>query len=326
MKATAVAPSNIAFIKYWGKKDEKLRLPTNNSISMNLSGMFTTTTVEFSNQYKEDLIIINGEVAGGIKKDRVIAHLDRIRKLGNIDYKAKVVSDNNFPTAAGLSSSASGFAALTLAASAASGLKLTERKLSILARQASGSACRSIPSGFVEWLEGKDNETSYARSIYPPSYWKLIDIVVILGDKEKETATTLGQKFAFTSPFFRLRLEKIKDKILSFKKYLKERDFENFGKIVENESLELHAIMMTSTPSLIYWLPETVAFMKLVRVWRNEGLPIYFTINTGYDMHLLCEEKDKEKALQKIQKINTVKEIIINYPSKGAKLIQNHLF
>ncbi|MCL4365872.1 diphosphomevalonate decarboxylase, partial [Patescibacteria group bacterium] len=163
MKATAQAPSNIAFTKYWGKKDEVLRLPENGSISMCLSNLLTTTTVEFSPAYTEDEITING---GGVEENeakRVIKHLDRVRKISGISEKAKMVSNNNFPSGTGLSSSASGFAALTLAASKAAGLDLPEKDLSILARQGAGSACRSIPSGFVEWLDGDTSETWFIK-------------------------------------------------------------------------------------------------------------------------------------------------------------------
>ena len=164
-KITARAYSNIAFIKYWGRKDEILRLPTNGSISMNLSNLFTTTTVEFSSQYTADEITINGK-KDELMNNRVIRHLDIVRKLKKVETRAKVVSINNFPTGTGLSSSASGFAALTLAAAKSIGLHLSEKELSILARQGSGSACRSIPNGFVEWENGEKSEDSYAKTIF----------------------------------------------------------------------------------------------------------------------------------------------------------------
>src|SRR3989339_643943 len=209
MKATAIAPSNIAFIKYWGKKDEELKLPENGSISMNLSNLLTTTTVEFSPEFKEDLVIINGK-SNSKQSSRVLEQLNLIRKKVNMFQKAKVVSVNNFPDGTGLSSSASGFAALTLAATKASGLNLNEKELSILARQGSGSACRSIPDGFVEWIgEG-------AKSIYPPEHWKICDVVAIVSTDKKETSSTDGQKFASSSPFFQTRLKNINEKIIRF--------------------------------------------------------------------------------------------------------------
>jgi len=325
MKATAVAPSNIAFIKYWGRKDEKLRLPENGSLSMNLSNLLTTTTVEFNPDFKEDEIIINGQKEK-IEGNRAIKHLDRIRKIAKINLKAKVVTKNNFPTGTGLSSSASGFAALTLAGAKAAGLNLSEKELSILARQGSGSACRSIPNGFVEWLDGDTSETSYGVSLYPENYWDIIDVVAVVSRNKKEVSTTEGQKLATSSPFFPVRLEKIKEKIKLIKKYLKEKNFVSFGELVEAEALELHAIMLTSTPSLIYWLPGTLKVMHAVKKWRQEGLQIYFTVNTGQDIHLICQRKDVAKVVKKAEEVSDVQETIINYCSKGARLISSNLF
>ncbi len=325
MKATAIAPSNIAFIKYWGLKEEFLRLPTNGSISMNLSNLLTTTTVEFSQNFKEDGIIINNKTQEKEAK-RVVAHLNRIRSLAKISLFAKVVSINNFPTGTGLSSSASGFAALTTAGAAAAGLKLFEKELSILSRLGSGSACRSIPDGFTEWYQGETNETSYAVSLYPPEYWDIVDIVAVVNVGPKDIPTSQGQKLARSSPFFSTRLEFINKKIKTLKKYLKEKNFVSFGELIESEALELHAIMLTSTPSLIYWLPGTISVMKQVQKWRKEGIQVYFTVNTGQDVHIICQKKNAEKVTVLVQKIPEVKKIITNSPSKGASLISEHLF
>ena len=319
MKATAIAPSNIAFIKYWGKKDEDLNIPENGSISMNLSNLITTTTVEFDPEYKKDLITINNK-SDEQKENRIIKHLDLIRKKANINLKAKVVSINNFPDGTGLSSSASGFAALTVAASKAIGLNLSEKELSMLARQGSGSACRSIPDGFVEW------DSTYAESLYPPDYWKIIDVVAVISKDKKNISSTDGQKLAQTSPFFETRLNNINEKIKRFKKALATKKFTEFGLIVEQEALELHAIMLTSTPSLVYWQPETIKLMKLVKLWRTEGLEVYFTVNTGQDIHLIVEEKNSQDLVNKLKKIKEVKKIIINTPSVGARLTEKHLF
>jgi len=363
MKATAVAPSNIAFIKYWGRKDEALRIPMNGSVSMNLSNLLTTTTVEFNKDFKEDIITINHELlsysssevspkadesrsfssrqdgyqmvtrqARTISLKRVVEHLNRIRKLAKINYpsallRAKVVSENNFPTGTGLSSSASGFAALTLAASKAAGLSLSEKELSILARQGSGSACRSIPDGFVEWLDGDSNKTSYAVSLFPPNYWDIVDVVAIVSKNKKELSTTEGQKLANSSPFFSVRLKRIKDKINLIKKYIKEKNFPALGELIEQEALELHAIMLTSTPPLIYWLPATISVMHAVQKWRKDGLEVYFTVNTGQDIHLICQKKDVETVTKRAKEIPDVKKTIINTPSIGAHIIEpSHLF
>lgn len=325
MKATVIAPSNIAFIKYWGKRDEKLRLPANGSISMNLSNLTTITTVEFNSKLHQDDIIVDGlkEVK---QVERIIEHLNRVRKLAKTKVYAKVFSENNFPQSTGLSSSASGFAALTLAAVSALGLKLSEKELTILSRQASGSACRSIPDGFVEWLAGTDNSDSYAHSLYPPEFWDIVDIVAIVGNVKKTVATTQGQKYALTSPFFETRLKNLPERISEFKKFLKEKNFSKFGGIIEREALEMHAIILTSVPPVLYWLPETVLLMLQVRKWRNQGLEVYFSINTGHDLHLLCQEKHKDTLFKLIKKLDIVQNVIINKPAIGARLTNQHLF
>lgn len=361
MKATALAPSNIAFTKYWGKKDEVLRLPENGSVSMCLSNLLTTTTVEFSDKYKRDQITIlslrHPELVSG-STEKIIKHLDRIRSIKNVilgtnevrtpesslfvdsgrarmtksakvvpfALKAKVVSQNNFPTGTGLSSSASGFAALTVAAASAAGLKLSEKELSILARQGSGSACRSIPSGFVEWLNGNTSETSYAKTIFPASHWKIADVVAVVSEGKKYVATTVGMQSAKSSPFMKLRLSGMKQKNELIKRLIKKKDFPAFGEFVEAESLELHAIMLTQTPPLIYWLPGTLEIMRLTRKWRAENLAVYFTVNTGQDIHLICEQKNVDRLKKELKKLDIVKDIIVNYPSEGARLSNKHLF
>lgn len=326
MKATAIAPSNIAFIKYWGKKDEDLRLPENGSISMNLSNLLTTTTVEFDPNYKEDEVFINDDLDYSTAEKRIIAHLDRIRSRANIKDKAKVVSKNNFPSRTGLSSSASGFAALTVAAASAAGLNLSVKELSILARLGSGSACRSISDGFTEWVAGNSSETSYAVPLYPPDYWDITDMVAIVSKNKKDVGSTEGQKFAGSSPFYPLRLSKMSKKIKFLKQYLLDKNFTKFGELVEAEALEMHAIMMTSKPSLLYIMPESLRIMQLVKKWRSVGLEVYFTLNTGQDIHLICRQENVRRIYQLLSEVSEVKDIIINKSAKGARLISKHLF
>ena len=325
MKATAKAHPNLAFIKYWGRKDEALRLPSNGSISMNLSALSTTTTVEFSKEFSKDEIVIDGEII--VKEsERVTKHLDRIRTIAKSDLRAKVVSQNNFPSGTGLSSSSSGFAALTIAAAKALELTLSEKELSILARQGSGSACRSIPGGFVEWLDGDTSESSYALSIFPADHWSLVDIVAVVSNEKKDVSTSVGMMSAASSPFYESRIKNISHKIEQVKQFIADRDFTRFGELVESEALEMHAIMLTSHPSLIYWSEGTLRLMKEIKKWRSEGLEAYFTINTGQDIHILCEEKTKNDLYQKLQTLDYVKDIFVNNPSEGAKIIDSHLF
>lgn len=326
MKATAISPSNIAFIKYWGKKDYLLNIPANGSISMNLSNLTTTTTVEFSKIYQKDEVIINGKKRGGKSYERVVKHIEGIRNMAGITIQAKVSSENNFPESTGLSSSASGFAALTLAATKAAGLSLSEKELSMLSRQGSGSSCRSIPSGFVEWLGGETNNSSYAVSIFPSDYWNIVDVVTIISTKKKEISSSQGQKCAMVSPFFQTRISRMKRKIDLCRNLIEKKDFTQLGELIEAEALEMHAVMITSIPSLIYWTPETVTLIKQVQQWRKEGLEAYFTINTGQDMHIIAQEKDVKALASKLKTVQQVKNIIVNTPAIGAHTTHKHLF
>jgi diphosphomevalonate decarboxylase len=328
MKATAISHPDIAFIKYWGKKigAEDIRLPANGSISMVLSELYTKTTVEFSEKYSEDVIKISNQVIEGAKKKRVTEHLDRIRAMASIQYKARVQSEFNFPMSAGISSSASGFSALTVAAVQAAGITMSKKELSKLARKASGSACRPIMDGFVEWLDGDTDETSYAQSIFPPDHWNLYDVVAIISKKEKTVPTTNGMASAETSPFFSNRLKRMPDKITLAKKLIQEKNFQEFGELIEAEALEMHAIALTSKPPLLYWIPETVKIMELVQNLRAEGIMCYFTINTGQNVHILVESNHLDELTKRLKQCSEVQEIFINKPSEGAHLIQEHLF
>ncbi len=328
MKATAQAHSNIAFIKYWGKKEgfDSLKLPANGSISMNLSNLVTETTVEFSERYSVDKLDFNGTENNDNIRSKVSEHLDRVRKKAGVTTKAKVVSRNNFPHSSGLSSSASGFAALTVAAVSALELQLNEKELSLLARQGSGSACRSIPTGFVEWVAGRSHDSSYAYSIFPPDHWDLIDVVVVIDAQAKELSSTEGMSRAFKSPFYKERLKNIQEKIHTCTEAIRKKDFEIFGELIESEALEMHSIAFTSHPPMIYWAPETLRLMLETQRWRKAGLPVYFTINTGHDIHLITTPDHEKKLVSLIHKSCTVKKIIMNHPSEGACITKNHLF
>lgn len=314
MKATAFAPVNVAPIKYWGKIDETLRLPANSSLSVNLTKMGTTTTVEWKKELKKDVV-------SGTSPERVIEHLNRIRSLAKINLRARVATKNNFPESAGLSSSASGFAALTLAATAAAELKLSEKDLSRLARLGSGSACRSIPDGWVEWIKGKNDFTSYARTIFPVNHWDLRILVVLLSQQEKKVSSTDGQAVAATSAFFKERIKGIDQKIINIKQAIKEKNFRAMGEIMEEECLNMHSVMLTSKPSLIYWLPETVRVMQAVREWREAGLESYFTINTGQNVFVFCRPQDEVELTQKLSHLRGVIEVKRERIGLGARIV-----
>lgn len=326
MKKTAIAHPNIALIKYWGKKNAKLNLPYNTTIAINLSNLWTMTTVKIAEKYNQDEVIINGKKEEREVR-RVINFLDLIRRLAKRKEKVKVVSKNNFPTASGIASSSSGFAALALASSVAFGLNLSEKELSILARLGSGSACRSVPSGFVEWRKGKNSEDSYAFTIFPPNYWSIKILTLIVTQKKKEVFSSDGHLLAPTSPFFKTRISLIGKKIVQLKKAIKNKDFLLFGEIIEQEALEMHAIALTSKPPLVYWNERTVFWIREIFKLRKEGFLVFFTIDAGPNLHLFCLERDQENIYNQLKKnLINEEEIIINNPGEGVKLTKNHLF
>lgn len=326
MKATAIAPSNIAFIKYWGKKDEELRLPLNASISMNLSGAYTTTTVDFSHTYKRDTVTLVDEVFSCAEKTRVIEFLDKIRKKADVRYCTRIVTKNTFPKGTGAAASASGFAALTVAAFAAVGITLSEKELTIFARLGSGSACRSIPDGFVIWEKGETSDESYAHSLYPHTYWDLRDVLVIVDAHKKKISTSEGQKGITTSPFWRDRVEAIPARIARIIEALKEKNFQHLGMLIEEDCLNMHHVMQTQNPPIVYWSKATKKLMEEVVNSRKGGLPAYFTIDAGPNVHLICEAKNEEDVMKRIQNLPYVQEIIVNKPAGGAHIINDHLF
>jgi len=325
-KSTAISPANIAFIKFWGKKDPELNLPFNDTFSMNLSCCLTTTTVEFSPKYKEDSIVVGGKEVSGGKKDRVIKILNLVREKASFNLKARAVSENSFPEGAGIASSASAFSALALAASCAAGLNLSEKELSILARRGSGSACRSIPSGFSEWKAGNSNDSSYAVQIAKPDFWSLADVVVVTNKEEKKVGSTEGHELATTSPYFKARLARLPTKIRKIKKAFFKKDFLTFGSILEEEAIDLHLTAMSSNPPVYYWNGGTIDVIHATQEWRKDGLLGFFSIDAGPNVHLICLGKDSSEVEKRIKQLKSVLFTITNKPCEGTHLVEKHLF
>ncbi len=320
-KITAIANPNIAFIKYWGNRDHDLRIPSNGSISMNLAGLETRTTVAFDAALPADRLTLNGKVAGDEAVARVSTLLARVRQLAGIDSYAQVTSENNFPTGSGIASSASAFAALSLAATTAAGLNLPEDELSRLARTGSGSASRSIPGGFVEWLPGHDHHSSYAHSIATPDHWALADCVAIVSQRHKSTGSSHGHPLAETSPLQNARLADIESRLDICRQAIMDRDFEAFATVVELDSNIMHAVMISSTPTLMYWEPASLTIMKAVQQWRAEGLPVCYTLDAGPNVHVLCEQSVQAKIERQLQTLPGVLEVKTALPGGPARLI-----
>ena len=331
MKASAQAHSNIALSKYWGKRDEKLILPNNSSVSMTLDKFFTVTTVDFDSRYSIDSFVLNGEKVGeGQEWKEVQGHLDLIRSMAHTKAKAKVVSNNNFPTAAGLASSASGMAALSLAGSKAAGLNLDKKELSILSRRGSGSASRSIEGGFVEWIKGSksDGTDSFGRQIAKETHWpelRMIVNIVKSGAKKWKSRAGMAQTIA-TCPYYPVWEKTAQKDSDTMKELVIKKDFSAVGKLAEFNALKMHATMMTTQPPILYWHPVTMEIMQDIITWRDEGIESYFTIDAGPQVKILCLEKNEHKLVRRLNDIKGIEKIESCKAGPDAKILEKHLF
>jgi len=308
--ATAIAHPNIALIKYWGNRDHAIRLPSNGSISMTLGDLNTQTTVTFKSSLGSDELTLNGAPTSGSGLSRVSDHLDVIRTLADLSFKAQVVSNSNFPMGAGIASSASGFAALTLSACSAAGLDLAPQELSRISRLGSGSACRSIFGGYVEWSRGENDLDSFAYPLVDREYWMLIDLIAVVEKEHKSTGSSQGHQLADSSPLQVARVEDTERRLHVCREAILGRDFPSLANIAEEDSNMMHAVMMTSSPSLLYWRPATLAIMQSVMNWRSDGLDVFYTIDAGANVHCICSPDVEDEIKDLLIEIPGVQEVI----------------
>jgi len=337
-KATAEAPSNLAFVKYWGKKDAALRIPANNSISVNLSNAKTITSVEFDAGFDQDTLVVENSRNPPVPEFsiRVYQHLDRIRSVAGINNKAIVHTKNTFPSGVGIASSASGFAALTVAGCAALGLDLSKKELSELARLASGSACRSIPGGFAEWIVADKENRSYSIQLAAPEQWEINIVSIVVSTQPKKISSTDGHSLAPSSPFFNARLDGISKRLDSVRSAILNKDFQTLGRETELEAISFHTIAMTSpihmekgwSSGAYYWLPESLELMLAVQEWRRDGLEVYFTLDAGPTVHIMCLNDNLERLISAIHKVERNRpgrswRLLINSPAGGAQIVDD---
>lgn len=319
--AAARAHSNIALIKYWGKRDAALNIPAVGSISVTLDALSTETRVSFGDDLVRDELRLSGVTADAT---RVSAFLDIVRHRAGITQSALVESSNDFPTGAGLASSASGFAALAVAACAAAGVDLGERELSILARRGSGSAARSIFGGVVELHAGirGDGTDSFAEPMLSPADWPLSIVVAIteLGEKSVNSTVGMGES-SLTSPFYPAWVETAETDLAGMRTAIAARDFTRVGELAEYSCLKLHALMMSTRPALLYWNAATVAALHVVRELRAGGIPVYFTIDAGPQLKALCLPDHSAAVADALGQVPGVRETRTSALGGGARLI-----
>jgi diphosphomevalonate decarboxylase len=322
MKAiTAISHPNIAFIKYWGNRDNALRIPANGSISMNLASLETRTSVEVSPEFLSDSLTLNGRKETGTALERVQAFLNLLREMSEKPFFAHITSENNFPLSAGIASSAAAFAALAAAGSQAFGLSLPEKELSMLARRGSGSASRSIPGGFVEWHVGKYDSATYAESIAPAEHWELWDCVAVVTDQPKKTGSTEGHLLAGTSPLQNARVKDTPRRLEICRSAILKKDFEALADIIELDSNLMHAVMMTSQPPLMYWSPKSLEIMQEVIKWRKIGIPAAYTLDAGPNVHIICSRDYADRVCTRLEKIPGVARVLSSGVGSGVQLL-----
>lgn len=316
-KGKARAHANIALIKYWGKKDEKIFLPMNSSLSLTLDSFYTETEVIFDDQFDKDYFYLNNKLQSKLDTNKISKFLNLFRIKKDIKYNALVKSINYVPTAAGLASSASGFAALAAAANMASGLNLNKRELSIYARQGSGSATRSIYGGFVEWQKGNSSETSYAVPI-DDGEWDIGMVIVVVSRLKKEVSSREGmKKTTDTSPFYKAWVESSEQDLKDIKKAILEKDFEKMGVIAERNSLKMHATMLGAKSPIIYFKPETIEVIEIVKDLRRDGIPCYFTMDAGPNVKIICRLSQSNIIKDRLKERFKDEQIILSGPGPG---------
>jgi diphosphomevalonate decarboxylase len=325
---TAVAGTNIALVKYWGKRDAALNLPATGSLSLTLDKLGTRTTVAFDlpgGAGAEDRVTLDGGPAAPSFRARVSAFLDRVRGLAGTDARARVATDNSVPTAAGLASSASGFAALALAAARAAGLMLSATELSALARLGSGSAARSIFGGFVEMAPGAraDGADAAAAELAAGAGWDLRLVVAVTARGEKPLGSTAAMELtARTSPFYAAWLASVAGDLAAARGAIASRDLAALGAVAERSALRMHATAMAAEPPVLYWNPATLAAIEAVRALRARGTPAYFTVDAGPHVKALCAAADADAVSDALGAVPGVLRTIVAAPGTGARVVE----
>ncbi|KAJ8754573.1 hypothetical protein K2173_005734 [Erythroxylum novogranatense] len=322
---TAQTPTNIAVIKYWGKRDETLILPVNDSISITLdpSHLCTTTTVAVSPSFDQDRMWLNGKeisLSGGryqncLREIRAraceVEDKEKGIKIAKKDWEklhVHAASYNNFPTAAGLASSAAGFACLVFALAKLMNAKESNSELSAIARQGSGSACRSLFGGFVKWVMGKaeNGSDSLAVQLVDDKHWDdLVIIIAVVSSRQKETSSTSGMRESVeTSLLLHHRAKEIVPKrIMQMEEAIKDRNFESFSQLTCADSNQFHAVCLDTCPPIFYMNDTSHRIISLVEKWnRAEGTPqVAYTFDAGPNAVLIA--RNRKAATQLLKKL-----------------------
>jgi len=323
--AVALAHPNFALSKYWGKRAGPGNFPAVPSLSVTLAGFATRTSVRFDESYSGDDVVLDGQEAAGRPRERVVALLDRVRRAAGDERRARVVSTNDLPAASGLASSASGFAALAVAAVRAAGLDWDAARVSDLARRSSASAARSVFGGFVELEAGPLDVTEdvllAARPIAPGEHLPLCVLVAITSERAKAVGSTEGMRRTMDrSPFAGAWLEQAPKLHAQLREALLSRDFIRVGELTEASTLAMHASAIAA--GVIYWNGATLAAIDAVRALRDGGLAAYLTIDAGPHVKVLVRPADADPVESALRAAPGVLRVVRGHAGEGARIIR----
>jgi diphosphomevalonate decarboxylase len=323
-------------VKYWGKRDATLNLPAAGSLSLTLAELGSETRVRFTPEAgigtpagaagaAEDRVVVDGAPADARFAARVSRFLDLVRARAGISAPAEVATSNTVPTAAGLASSASGFAALALAASRAAGLSLGASELSALARRGSGSAARSVLGGFAEMAAGDraDGADAVASPLLAPDAWDVRLVIAVTASGEKAVGSTEAMdRTAATSPYYAAWIGSVPGDLAEARAALAARDLHRLGVVAERSALRMHASAMAAAPAIIYWRPATLAALEAVVELRRAGTAAYFTIDAGPHVKVLCHAEDAAAVARRLGAVPGVQRTIVAAPGPGASVVE----
>lgn len=328
----ATAPSNIAFLKYWGKRPDGRQWPANNSLSMTLSKARTQTDAYLA-PYKDHTIRLsqNAVDRASASGKKIYGHLDFLADRFGFSDKLGIETINTFPIGCGIASSASGLAALTIAALAAwtqsdSFAQLVDKgfdmeKLAHLARLGSGSAGRSLFGGYVHWEAGGDAESQKINPVFSDKHWSLSDVIVIVSEEEKKISSSEGHAYAWSSPLFAARLSGLAERETAMLAAIKRRDIHALGPLLEHDALEMHSIMVSMTPPACYLTARSNELISWVRQLRQtQNIPVYFTVDAGPNLHLICETSEVPRLLTYLEEVVPADQILVDGVGEGPTL------
>ncbi|MGD0678057.1 MAG: diphosphomevalonate decarboxylase [Polyangiaceae bacterium] len=322
-EASVVAHPNIALSKYWGKREGRGRFPAVPSLSVTLAGLATRTRVRFDDALEEDRLTLNDSVVVGPERERAVELLDRVRAVTRDARKADIVSTNDFPTASGLASSASGFAALALAAVRAADLDWDAPRVSDLARRSSASAARSVFGGYVELasapLHPPDDHFLAAHSVAPADHLPIVVFVCVTTEQPKAIGSTDGMRLTLThSPYARAWLDEAPRLHGRLREALLGRDFPEVGRLAEASALAMHASAMAA--GVVYWTAATLDLLAAVRSMRAGGIDAFATIDAGPHVKVLAMPCDAERLRAALPAVPGVRRVVETRPGEGARV------